>query len=627
VPAAAFKAVGRVTNASAGSIPVRLRHSSLAGQVSGERSAGQTGTGMHVIATAGHVDHGKSALLRALTGMEPDRWEEERRRGLTIDLGFVWTDGAHGQVAFVDVPGHERFIGNMLAGVGPVPAVLFVVAADEGWMPQSAEHLLALRALGVRHGVLAVTKADLMEADLAAEEARERLRESSLGEVAWFAVSARTGQGLAELRQGIDDLVARLPAGDPRAPVRLWLDRVFTIRGAGLVVTGTLAAGTVRTGDTLELTRTGGRFVVRGMQTLGHRADEVSGVARVALNLRGPGRAVLARGDALATPGTYRRTAVADVRTRLCAPADLPRELLVHAGTATVSATVRPIGLDTARLTLDEALPLRAGDRVVLRHDQGVAGGAVLLDVDPAPLARRGATRRRADELRSYPDTPDGASELRRRGIVREGHLRAIGLEPPGPPLAGDWLVAPDLERALRERVVTMVAGRARDPAAAPLGVEEARRALDLPDVRLVPRLVEPPLAIRDGVIVPAGAPDALSPVVRDAVSELRRRILDADFTVPTEEQLAAVGLRAAEIAAAVRAGKLLRLAPGVVLLPEAVRSAVGVLGALPQPFTAGEAREALGTSRKVVVPLLEYLAARAVTRRDPDGNHRLTGR
>jgi len=138
---------------------------------------------MHVIATAGHVDHGKSALLRALTGMEPDRWEEERRRGLTIDLGFVWTYTGRGPIAFVDVPGHERFVGNMLAGVGPVPAVLFVVAADEGWMAQSAEHLMALHALGVDHGVLAVTKVDMMEPELAADEALDQIGRTSLGRI------------------------------------------------------------------------------------------------------------------------------------------------------------------------------------------------------------------------------------------------------------------------------------------------------------------------------------------------------------------------------------------------------------------------------------------------------------
>src|SRR5512147_1790101 len=173
---------------------------------------------MHVIATAGHVDHGKSALLRAVTGMEPDRWEEERRRGLTIDLGFVWMRGAHGPIAFVDVPGHERFVGNMLAGVGPVPAVLFVVAADEGWMPQSAEHLTALDALGVQHGLLVVTKTDLMEPDLAAEEALAEIAPTSLGEVPWVGVSARTGEGLDRLRESLDALVQKLPLSDDAAP-------------------------------------------------------------------------------------------------------------------------------------------------------------------------------------------------------------------------------------------------------------------------------------------------------------------------------------------------------------------------------------------------------------------------
>jgi selenocysteine-specific elongation factor len=582
---------------------------------------------MQVIATAGHVDHGKSALLRALTGMEPDRWEEERRRGLTIDLGFVWTDGTAGPIAFVDVPGHERFVGNMLAGVGPVPAVLFVVAADEGWMPQSAEHLLALDALGVSRGILAVTKIDVMEPELAAEEALEQLRRTSLGELPWVPVSARTGEGLPRLRTALDELVAGLPDGDDAAPVRLWVDRAFTIRGAGLVVTGTLPTGTVRVGDTLELARTGTGFVVRELQSLSQHLDHATGVARVALNLRGARRGEIGRGDALMTPGTYRCTAIVDVRTQQCAPADLPRDLLVHVGTATVGGHLRPVGADTARLTLDAVLPLRLGDRLVLRHDRGVAGGAIVLDIDPTPLDRRGAARRRAAELEAYLDVPDGTTELNRRGIVREGALRALGVEPPAPPLAGDWLVAPDLHRALRVRLVALVTERAADPSAAPLRVEDARKALDLPDTRLVPPLLTPPWSVRDGVIVHAEAPDTLAPSVRAAVDALEQRLAGRDFVVPDEDELAALGLRTAEVAAAVRAGRLVRLAPGVVLLPGTVRQAVAVLAGLPQPFTAGQAREALGTTRKVVVPLLEHLAARGRTRRTPDGHHTVTAR
>ena len=201
---------------------------------------------MQVIATAGHVDHGKSALVRALTGMEPDRWAEERRRGLTIDLGFAWMTLPGGErVAFVDVPGHERFVPNMLAGVGPVPAVLFVVAADGGWMPQSAEHLAAIDAVGIRHGLLAVTRCDLADPGPATRQALDFVSRTSLGAVEAVAVSAVTGAGLPELRDALARLVAALPVPDPAAPVRLWVDRSFSIRGSGTVVTGTLPAGTV----------------------------------------------------------------------------------------------------------------------------------------------------------------------------------------------------------------------------------------------------------------------------------------------------------------------------------------------------------------------------------------------
>jgi selenocysteine-specific elongation factor len=505
--------------------------------------------------------------------------------------------------------------------------VLFVVAADEGWMPQSAEHLVALDVLGVRHGVLAVTKTDVMEPDLAAEEALEAIRRTSLGDVPCVPVSARTGAGLDDLRAALDRLVSGLPPGDADAPVRLWVDRGFTIRGAGLVVTGTLAAGTVRNGDTLELARTGKRYVVRELQSMNHHSDEARGVARVALNLRGAARGEVGRGDALMTPGIYRTTAVADARTRLCEPAELPRELLVHVGTATVEARVRPIGADTARLTLGEALPLRVGDRLVLRPDRGVAGGATVLDADPPRLNRRGAGRRRAIELESYADTPDGAAELRRRGIVRAGALLTVGVAPPVAPLVGDWLVDPEHARALRSRLASLVARRANDPSAPPLSVEDARRTLKLPDPRLVPAVLSPPWTVRDGMIVHADAPDTLPASVRDALTTLDERLAAAEFTVPTGPELAALGLGPAQIGAGVRAGRLVRLAPDVVLLPRTVRHAETVLAGLPQPFTAGEAREALGTSRKVIVPLLEHLASSGRTRRLPDGRHTVARR
>ncbi|MGC1209866.1 MAG: GTP-binding protein, partial [Micromonospora sp.] len=246
---------------------------------------------MWVVATAGHVDHGKSTLVRALTGMEPDRWAEERRRGMTIDLGFAWTTlPSGGTIAFVDVPGHERFVPNMLAGVGPVPAALIVVAADEGWMPQSAEHLAALDALGVSYGLLAVTRADLADPGPALALAREEIAGTSLGEVDAVAVSGATGAGLPDLRAALDRLVARLPDPLADAPVRLWVDRSFTIRGSGTVVTGTLGGGRLRVGDQLELAATGEPVRVRGLHSLGTTRDRVDAVARVAVNLRGVSR-------------------------------------------------------------------------------------------------------------------------------------------------------------------------------------------------------------------------------------------------------------------------------------------------------------------------------------------------
>ncbi|MEV4728205.1 selenocysteine-specific translation elongation factor, partial [Micromonospora humida] len=357
---------------------------------------------MHVVATAGHVDHGKSTLVRALTGMEPDRWAEERRRGMTIDLGFAWTTLPGGDpVAFVDVPGHERFVPNMLAGVGPVPAALVVVAADEGWMPQSAEHLAALHALGVSHGLLVVTRADLADPGPATAQAHARLAATSLGAVESVAVSAVTGVGLPELRTALDRLVARLPAPDPDRPVRLWIDRAFTIRGSGTVVTGTLGGGELRVGDQLTLATTGEPVRVRGLHRLGTPAQRVAAVARVAVNLRGVPRERLGRGDALLTPDRFHRTDLVDVRLAGDPAGDLPATLTLHVGSAAVPVRVRPLGGDTVRLRLARPLPLLTGDRALLR-DPGrhhVCGGVTVLDVAPPPLSRRGAAAARAAVL------------------------------------------------------------------------------------------------------------------------------------------------------------------------------------------------------------------------------------
>ena len=607
---------------------------------------------MQVIATAGHVDHGKSALVRALTGTDPDRWAEEQRRGLSIDLGFAWLTLPSGErLAFVDVPGHERFVPNMLAGIGPVPAVLFVVAADEGWMPQSAEHLAALDALGVRHGLLAVTRADLADPGPAAAAAASQIAATSLGPVECVAVSAVTGEGLPKLITALDRLAAGLPAPDPAAPVRLWVDRAFTITGSGTVVTGTLPAGTVRVGDEMVLTPAMRPVRVRGVQSLGEPVTAVTGVARAALNLRGASQDSVSRGMALVQAGRWTLTDLIDVR--LCAGrrpdtglASLPRALTLHAGSARTLARVRRLGdRGIARLTLSDPLPLHVGDRVLLR-DPGAARrsrgrlaaagtgsapqgpaitGAIVLDPAPPPLARRGAAAAAARQLESWPDRPAAADLLRRHGLLRASTLLAMGVTEHPPPVTGEWLADPgrwaELAQCLAEAVT---AHAARAPLAPGLTLEAARAALRLPDRRLVEALVKPPLTVRDGLVGvtrPAGLPGApaLPAAVASAVRLIRTELSTAPFAAPDADRLRRLGLDLRAIAAAERAGMLLRVSDQIVLAPGADAAAADILATLPQPFTAAAARQALQTTRRVVIPLLEHLDRTGVTVRLPD--------
>ncbi|MFI0353686.1 selenocysteine-specific translation elongation factor [Actinomadura sp. 9N407] len=573
---------------------------------------------MQVVATAGHVDHGKSSLVRALTGTDPDRLAEERRRGLTLDLGFAWTGLPSGErIAFVDVPGHERFVATMLAGVGSVPAVLLAVAADEGWMPQTEEHLAALDALGVRHGVLAVTRSDLAEPAHALRQARERLAKTGLRGIEAVAVSATTGAGLDDLRAALDRLAARLPVPDAAAPVRLWIDRAFTIAGSGTVVTGTLAAGTLEAGDELVLMPAGERVRVRAIESAKEPLDRVSGVARVALNLRGVPRERLARGMALVGPGRWTHTTSIDVRTRFGeATGRLPRQMTLHIGSAAVPVRLRPLGPDTARLTLNARLPLHIGDTALLR-DPGrrAVAGVNVLDVRPPTLVRRGAGAARARELASWPDRPDGALILRRHGVLHRSDLTVMGCAAPAAALAidGDWLADPGHWEDLHRRLTTELSRHSADRPLAPgLPLEAARLRLGLPSRSLVTALVRPPLQVKEGRVYGPG-PD-LPPQVAEAVRLLRSGL--GPFQAPDADRLAEIGLTPQALAAAARAGAILRLPGNVVLPPGADRDALRILCDLPQPFTVGQARHALGTSRRVAVALLEHLDSQGLTRR-----------
>ncbi|MDQ3054538.1 MAG: selenocysteine-specific translation elongation factor [Actinomycetota bacterium] len=587
---------------------------------------------MYVLATAGHVDHGKSTLVRALTGMEPDRHAEERRRGLTIDLGFAWTSMPSGEhLAFVDVPGHERFVSTMLAGAGPVPAVLLVVAADGGWSAQTQEHVGILDALGVAAGLVVVTRSDLADPHPVLAEVPDWLAGTSLAGVQVLACSAVTGAGLDELRHALAGLVATLPKPDVEAPVRLWVDRAFHVRGAGTVVTGTLPAGRIRAGDELVLARTGQSVGVRGLQSMNEQMSTVDAVARVAVNLRGISVADIGRGDALLTPGKWAPSRTLDV-LMTSAVQRLPAQLTMHIGAAALPARTRRLGEQGMRLLLESPVGATYGDRVLLRDPSSrKIIGADVLDARPRPLERRrGAALRRGMELASMTAGPEPDAELRRRGIESVETFASLGIGRPSTPPIGGWLMDPATRRRLGDKLVVLAADhQRRHPLDAGLAAGALTRSLGLPDPRLLPSLLRDPWRLVAGRITSAeqSRPDALPDAFGKGIQSIRDRLQHNPFDAPSPTELARLDLTPVVLAAAVRAGLLVAVGDGVFLAPGAREDAVAQLQTLEQPFTTGQAREALQTSRRVALPVLRWLDAAGVTQRLPDDRRRLRER
>ncbi|MDN6325177.1 MAG: selenocysteine-specific translation elongation factor [Corynebacterium sp.] len=634
---------------------------------------------MYVVATAGHVDHGKSTLVSALTGMEPDRWAEERKRGLTIDLGFAWMALPSGrELAFVDVPGHEKFLANMLAGVGPAPIVCLVVAADKGWQAQSSDHRDAITALGITRGLVVITRADIAPDAAATTEAevRAELQGTPMAGAPVVTVSATTGDGIDELVDTLDAVTAEAPSPDANARLRLWVDRAFTIKGAGTVVTGTLTAGTLRTGDRLHLLGEASTesTAVRGLQSRNSSAEVVTPSARVAVNLRDVAADDIHRGDALIRPDAWSIIEVIDVRRTMGERLDEGvHGLMLHIGTAAVPVHMRPFDADHARLTLQRPLPLQVTDRIVLRSpgSRNVFAGVVVLDVDPPELSRRGAGTRRARELAPRPETGDILAEVAGRGAVELQRLVRFGLTVPevlpgdvvmvpeevGSPAknsgesreraeasAGAWLVhRPTLEGWIARARSTVDAKLAAEPMAAGVSekalAEELRRSrpplpaiahskgsgsrtaqerpADAVGVRmLVAEIISRAgLESAQGMVRPPGHTAGLGEA-EAAVAEVERRLTANPFAAPEADDLRELGLGVRELAVAESAGRLLRLGDGVVVSPRTPAQAMRLLAGLEQPFTTSTARKALGTTRRIVIPLLEYLDGRGWTRR-----------
>ena len=586
---------------------------------------------MYVIATAGHVDHGKSTLVNALTTMDPDRWEEEKQRGLTIDLGFAWTTLKSGaDVAFVDVPGHERFIANTLAGLGPAPAVMLVIAADEGWKEQTSEHLEAIDALGIERGIIVLTRMDngqrISEANV-----RDKVAGTSLSVAPIFAVSARTGEGMEELRGGIDKL---LPADEVlqqacAMPARMWIDRAFSIKGAGTVVTGTWAAGSVNIGDRLKLVTASGEHdvTVRGLHSENSAVDKAEPVMRLALNLRGVDADAISRGDVLTeAESTWWQPEVIDVRWRTGPKLDsVPRKLNLHVGTASVPVHVRGLDAEHARLTLQgRAFPLRLGDRLALRGPGlDALAGVEVVDMDPPLLNRRGAPVRRAQALRDQNPFDASAYVARKEAVMKET-LAAAGFDVANKPASlvefrSWWVNAQAIARWTAQLRTLFDAHLADHHLSDGLPLATALSALALPDDSLVSIAVAGARLKRDGAIIrdPHAAPRDLGPAEK-SVAIVEAQLAKEPFVAPDAGTLDELGLGPIELAAAERAGRLLRVGP-IVLLPSAPQQAAEILGQQPGEFTLSQARQALGTTRRVAVPLLEYMDARGLTRRTSD--------
>ena len=605
-------------------------------------------TELRVVATAGHVDHGKSSLIVRLTGMDPDRWEEEKRRGLTIDLGYAWCELPSGrEVGFVDVPGHERFVANMLAGVGPVRLVLFVVAANEGWRPQSEEHLAILDVLGVDGGVVALTKRDLVDDEtlsLAESEIRDRVEGTVLADAAVIPVSATTGRGIDDVRSALDDVLARVPA-PPASRPRLFVDRVFTISGAGTVTTGTLTGDCVDVGEEVEVYPRERTARIRSLQTHKRTEERACPVTRVAANLVGTGRTDVARGDVIARPGTWRPTTVFEATLRpvrgLPHPITGRGAFKIHAGAAEADARLRIFGpsrLDPGseafvRITTSRPLVLDVFDRFVLRESgrkETVGGGTVL---DPAPPRRagpdpEGRLARRAAAARE--DLPAILAD--ERGAVRASEAAILTGSAGDAPTDG-WLlrngvleVAGDAlhaavdtfhdERPLDEGMPVAAARRVLVGAMRPITGTPEDALLDV----LLDRSADAGRVERVGDVIASPSRTQRDRQEDPRVLEVVAAVSRAPAQPPTVPQLVARGIGRDAIDAAVRAGLVVRVAADLVFTSELIDRAREIVErAGTTGITVSAFREALGTTRKYALPILEWFDQRGITRRSGD--------
>jgi selenocysteine-specific elongation factor len=590
---------------------------------------------MRTVATAGHVDHGKSSLVLALTGTDPDRFPEEQERGLTIDLGFAFTKLPSGEeVGFVDVPGHVRFIKNMLAGVGAVDVVMLVVAATEGWMPQSEEHLRIVELLGVRHGLVCLTKADLVDDDtleLARLDLDEHLAHSVFSNAPVVVCDAVSGRGVDDVRAGLDAVLAGAPEPVDRDRPRLWVDRVFAAKGAGTIVTGTLAGGALRVDDEVEVGPRARRARIRAIETAHHKLDVAAPGTRVALNLTGPGieQSAVRRGDAVVRPAEWHLTDTVDVALEPLAGIEFRTRssLQCYAGSGEHAVLLRVLDADRryGRVRLDEPVPLVPGDRVVLRDpgERDTVGGGEVLDAAPVGRAR---------DAPSYLGLP-----LDRRLLAADGWLAVDALGPragvgraEAAALADDlvwsgaavrvgrWLVNGDTLAALRAAVAEQArAHHERAPLEPGVELGALAAALRVDAERLRAALDDDgELVVERGYVRDV----AHRPQVGDSAEarSLLAALEAAPFSPPAP---ASTGADAALVRSLVREQAAVDL-DGIVFAASALDEARRRVQAALRDrgtVTVADVRDLLGSTRKFVLPILKQLDAEGVTRRRGD--------
>jgi selenocysteine-specific elongation factor len=564
---------------------------------------------MRIIATAGHVDHGKSSLVQALTGTDPDRWEEEKRRGLTIDLGFAFTQIAEQQIGFIDVPGHVRFLRNMLAGIGGIDACMFVVAANEGWKPQTEEHLRILDALGITRGVVVLTKTDLVDADALAQtldSVRHHVRSTFLASAPIAQVSVHNSATLDTLRSTLGDLIASLPPVVDTHRPRIWVDRSFAAKGSGTVITGTLTGSSLSVGDELMQQPSNSAVKVRGIQSNGISLDKLEAGNRCALNITGIDHQSINRGDVLVVDGQWLGTNKFDASLKVLESIEHAvskrGSYMMYVGSREIKVVLHTIGSTSIqsgetgfiRVALPDMIPLAPGDRFILREsgrDETIGGGEVL---DIQPILRSSKAKPNKEILRLVAE----------RGWVQ---LQQLHL------LAGRNVDISEVEQALDGWVTTTTNLTEVSNEVMALITAAKDLGVDVATLKTHQRLVLPTLpnvTVRDGRARGADANDVAShPMVK--------QFADAGCMPPD-----VASLDKSIVRQLVQRGVLVHcdeLYFHSSALEKAIASVRDLLVTNPQGFTVAQFREHLGVSRKYALPLINHLDTTGFTRRRDD--------